>query len=124
MTATAQARAGSMTVAEQVMTGAVRAWQAHGEQVEVGVRPVNGHAYMRSLVAFNARRVEYVIETDDPDTWNLLVATKPVDNWQLCALVPLSLMGRAHEQLCGHGFELQGWWVQENGVAFGGVEIA
>jgi len=64
------------------------------------------------------------VEGDDPDVWDVLAAVKPADEWQLCALVPLALMGTAHERLCDHGYELQGWWFQEGRVAFGGVEIA
>lgn len=111
-------------VAEQVIAAATRAWEVHGERVALGETPVNGHARLTSLAAPTSRRVEYVVEGDDPDVWDVLAAVKPADEWQLCALVPLALMGTAHERLCDHGYELQGWWFQEGRVAFGGVEIA
>ena len=53
-----------------------------------------------------------------------MLAAKASDEWQLCALVPLALMGVAHEHLYDQGFRLQGWWVEDGNVAFGGVEIA
>lgn len=111
-------------VADRVVVAARRAWEIHGELVALGETPVNGHAHLRSLAAPTSRRVEYIVEGDDPDVWDLLAAAKAADNWQLCALVPLALMGTAHERLCDHSFELQGWWLQGNRVAFGGVEIA
>lgn len=79
---------------------------------------------LTSLAAPTSRRVEYVVECDDPDVWNALAATTADDEWQLRALVPLTLMGTAHERLCDHGFEFQGWWFQGDRVEFGGVEIA
>lgn len=63
------------------------------------------------------------MECDDPDVWNVLAA-KASDEWQLCVSVPLALMGTAHECLSDHGFRLQGWWLQGDRVAFGGLEIA
>ncbi len=111
-------------VADRVVAEAKRAWEVHGEPVQVSVTPVNGHAHMSSLAVLRARRVEYVVEADDADVWDVLAAARHSDEWQLSALVPLALMGRAHERLCEYGFELQGWWVQGDRVAFGGIEIA
>lgn len=108
----------------EVIAAAKQAWEVHGERVAVGETPVNGHARLTSLAAPTSRRVEYVVECDDPDVWEVLATAKAADDWQLCALVPLALMGTAHERLCDHGFELQGWWLQGDRVAFGGVEIA
>jgi len=125
MTALISPRLDSLgTIASRVVAEAMRAWEIHGEPVEVSVTPVNGHALMASLAAFNARRVEYVVDADDPHVWEILKSASSADPWQLCALVPLPLMGRAHEQLFEHGFELQAWWVQGDRVAFGGIEIA
>ena len=53
-----------------------------------------------------------------------MLAAKAYDEWQLCALVPLALMGIAHEHLSDRGFRLQGWWLQDGSVAFGGIEVA
>lgn len=111
-------------VAERVAAATQRAWEVHGERVVLRETPVNGHARLTSLAAPISRRVEYVVECDDPDVWDVLAAATAADKWQLCALVPLALMGTAHERLCDHGFELQGWWLQGDHVAFGGIEIA
>ncbi len=111
-------------VSERVVAAAKRAWEVHGERVALRETPVNGHARLTSLAAPTSRRVEYVVECDDPDVWDVLAAVEVADEWQLCALVPLALMGTAHERLCDHGFKLQGWWLQGDHVAFGGVEIA
>jgi len=107
----------------EVIAAAKRAWEIHGEYVALRETPVNGHVRLTSLAVSISRRVEYVVECDDPDVWNVLAA-KASDEWQLCALVPLALMGAAHERLSGHGFRLQGWWFQGDRVAFGGIEIA
>lgn len=112
------------TTVDRVVAAALLAWELNGVPVELGTTPINGHAQMPSLVAFQARRVEYVVESDDPDAWRTLMTTKLADHWQPCALVPLSLMGKAHEHLFAHRFELQGWWIEEDRVSFGGIETA
>ena len=109
--------------ATEVAAAAKRAWEIHGEQVALRETSVNGHILLTSLEVPISRHVEYVVECNDPDVWNMLAA-KASDEWQLCALVPLALMGVAHERLSDHGFRLQGWWLQGGSVAFGGVEIA
>lgn len=109
---------------EQVAAAAQHAWEVHGERLDVRSTPVNGHAHMTSLAAVHARRVEFVVEHDDPHAWDVLAGVKAADSWQLCALVPLGLLGKAHERLREHGYELQGWWVTDGEVAFGNVEIA
>lgn len=124
MTVSAASHVASGTLTARVVAEAKRAWEVYGEPVKVSVTAVNGHARMSSLSVPRSRRVEYVVEADDADMWDVLGAAKRTGEWQLCALVPLALMGRAHERLCEHGFELQGWWVQDDRVAFGGVEIA
>ncbi len=112
------------TDASRVVAEAKRTWDAHGEPVEVGITAVTGQAHLASLAALNARRVEYVIDSDNELVWEALKSARHADKWQLCALVPLALMGRAHEHLCENRFELQGWWFQGDRVAFGGIEIA
>lgn len=109
--------------AAEVVAAAKRAWEIHGERVALRETSVNGHIRLASLAVPISRRVEYVVECDDPDVWNVLAA-KASDEWQLCVLVPLALMGAAHECLSDHGFRLQGWWLQGDRVAFGGLEIA
>ncbi len=109
---------------EQVVAAAQRAWEIHGERVVLQEVFVNGHARLTSLAALTSHRVEYIVECDDPDIWDALATATAADKWQLRALVPLALMGTAHERLCDHGFELQGWWIQRDDVAFGGIEIA
>lgn len=108
----------------RVIAEAKRAWQIQGETVSVSVTPINGQGHLTSLATSRSRRVEYIVETDDPDVWETLAAVPSEDRWQLCALVPLSRMGTAHERLCDRGFEIQAWWVEGGRVAFGGVEIA
>lgn len=107
----------------EVVAAAKRAWEIHGERVALRETPVNNHIRLASLEAPISRHVEYVVECNDPDVWNMLAA-KESDEWQLCALVPLALMGIAHEHLSEQGFRLQGWWLQGGSVAFGGIEIA
>lgn len=111
-------------VGQQVVAAARRAWEVNGEPLEVHSTPVNGHAHMTSMAAGKARRIEFVVERDDPDAWDVLAGVEAADSWQLRALVPLRLLGKAHERLRGHGYELQGWWVTDDRVAFGNVEIA
>ena len=100
-----------------VVAAAKRAWELHGET------SVNSRVRLTLLEAPISRHVEYVVECNDPDVWKMLAA-KASDEWQLCALVPLALMGIAHEHLSDRGFRLQGWWLQGGSVAFGGIEVA
>ena len=109
--------------ATEVAAAAKRAWEIHGEQVALRETSVNSRIRLTSLEAPIARHVEYVVECNDPDVWKMLAA-KASDEWQLCALVPLALMGIAHEHLSDRGFRLQGWWLQDGSVAFGGIEVA
>lgn len=111
-------------LSERVVQAARLAWEAHGQVVTTRVSPVNGHACMASVIAEGARRLEFVVDTDDPDIWNALADVEPLESWQFCALVRLPLLGTAHEKLRRHGFELQGWWAQEERIEFGSVEIA
>lgn len=113
-----------LTLSDRVLDAARWAWETHGEQPSMQTTPVNGHAQMRSLAANHARRVEFVVADDDIDVWQILAQMEPVQAWQLCALVPLSMLGVAHERLGGCGFELQGWWLDGERVAFGNTEIA
>lgn len=112
------------SVADQVFAQARRAWLHHGEQPQVQTTPINGHAEMRSLAALESGRLEYVVDSDDPDIWDALAEVEAGEQWQKCALVPLSLLGTAHERLRNHGFELQGWWMADERVWFGSPEIA
>lgn len=106
-----------------VVAAAKRAWELHGERVALRETSVNSHVRLTLLEAPISRHVEYVVECNDPDVWKMLAA-KASDEWQLCALVPLALMGIAHEHLSDRGFRLQGWWLQGGNVAFGGIEVA
>lgn len=111
-------------LSERVVAAAQTAWAMHDEVVQVMTTPVNGHAQMASLVAQGARRLEFVVEDDDPDVWDVLANVTPEDSWQLCALVRLPLMGLAHEHLRTSGYELQGWWAGETQIQFSSIEIA
>lgn len=106
-----------------VVAAAKRAWELHGERVALRETSVNSRVRLTLLEAPISRHVEYVVECNDPDVWKMLAA-KASGEWQLCALVPLALMGIAHERLSGRGFRLQGWWLQDGSVAFGGIEVA
>jgi hypothetical protein len=110
-------------LSERVLAAAKLAWEVHGETVSVRTVPINGHGVMPSIVAENARRLEFVIEADDADAWQALTEVS-VDSWELRALVPLTLLGVAHQKLRPFGYELQGWWTQAESVHFGSVEIA
>lgn len=110
--------------AQDVVAAARAAWVVCGEEVEVETVHVNGHACMASVAAKSARRIEFVVEDDDPDVWDLLMGLSPQESWQLCALVRLPLLGVAHERLRKGGYELQGWWPGEGRVQFGSIEKA
>lgn len=114
----------SDTSGARALEAAQWAWEVHGEPLEVRSTPINGHAHIASLAAMNAKRVEFVVQEDDPDVWEALTHVNSTDAWQLCALVPLSLLGVAHDRLRGHRFELQGWWHDGDRVAFSNPEIA
>lgn len=100
------------------------AWEAHGEPFELRSTAISEHTMLASLAAMNAKRVEFVVEEDDPEVWETLTRVDSTGAWQLCALVPQSLLGVAHDRLRGHFFELQGWWLDGENVAFGNPEIA
>lgn len=113
-----------LTVSGRVVAAARRAWETSGDLVQVASTPINGHAHMASIAAEHARRLEFVVDADDPDVWDVLTGMEPAEAWSLCALVPLPLLGVAHERLRRNDYELQGWWVLGDQVCFGGVEIA
>lgn len=112
------------SVSDRVVAQAQRAWLHHGERPEVQTTPINGHAEMASLAALASRRVEFVVESDDPDVWDTLEGIEADTQWQKCALVPLNLLGLAHDRLRDHGFQLQGWWLSDDQVCFSSPEIA
>jgi len=112
------------TLSGRVVAAALRAWETIGEPVQVSSTPINGHAQMASIAAEGARRLEFVVDADDPDVWDVLIGMEAVEAWRLCALVPLPLLGVAHERLRRNDYELQGWWVRGDEVFFGSVEIA
>ena len=110
--------------AARVVDSAAKAWECYGDEVNQQEAAINGHGVMPYLVAHRARRIEYVVTEDDPDVWEMLSSRKPAQSWQLCALVPLRLLGVAHDKLQEHDYELQAWWIRGGGVAFGRVETA
>lgn len=112
------------SVADRVVAQAQRAWLHHGESPEIQMTAVSGHAQMASLAALVSRRVEFVVESDDPDIWDTLEGIDADTQWQKCALVPLNLLGLAHDRLRDHGFQLQGWWMSDGQVCFSSPEIA
>lgn len=112
------------SVAKHVLAQAQRAWMHHGEQAEVKVLPISGRAPIRSLTTLVSKRVEFVVEADHPEVWDTLAGIEPDPQWQKCALVPLNLLGMAHERLRSHEFQLQGWWLTDGRVHFSSPEIA
>lgn len=110
--------------ASQVVLAAARAWALHGDLPEISRSAVGQCANLASLAATRARRVEYVVEFDHTPVWKTLAALTFAESWQPCALVPLALLGVAHDQLREHGYELQPWWPDDGEIAFGSVEIA
>ena len=80
---------------------------------------------LRAVVGATDRIVEIVLDADvdaaaiAPAAWTL--ATK---GFATVVLVALDRLGEAHEGLRGTPCHLQGWWVSEDGVAFGAFETA
>lgn len=125
MTAVAESRSALRdALGGKVLSAARLAWQAHGEPLEEATTKMNEGLCLAGLTAARSRRVEFVVEEDDTAVWDALVELEPVGQWTLCALVPLSLLGVAHERLRGHGYDLQAWWLRDGKVMFGSVEIA
>lgn len=112
------------TPPSRVINAAERAWRLHNEPLHLARERIDEHGWIDCLTALEARRVEYVVEGDEPSIWETLADLNLPDYWQPCALVPLPLMGRAHETLSESRFELQSWWLEGERVEFGSIEIA
>ena len=75
------------------------------------------------VVATRQRIVEIVIE--DGRDLPLLVAAAwrlEAQGWRVTVLAPLHLMGDAHRLLRGTPALLQPWWLNDDGVLYGGFE--
>lgn len=120
------AESSSSALFQSVIQATVRAWDLAGHLCRVQVHDPERKGVLGSVHVPEARRLEVVVDSSPGDSvWDALAKLHPGESWQLCALVPQSALGRAHERLRDYGFELQGWWVQDNGeIVFGGVERA
>lgn len=113
----------SDTQVNQVLEEALRAWEVSGAQVEVQPIRVHPELTVVSLRVTDLRQVEFIVEEDVPSVWGLLRRAASA-SWHARALVPLSLVGVAHQELRRNDCSLQGWWIDNNRAAFGGIEIA
>lgn len=114
----------SVSDTTEVLNAARKAWSLSHERVRIETTPINGHTQISSIVATKARRIEFVVGEDDPDIWDTLASYRAFEAWQLCALVPIHLLGIAHERLRVSDFQLQGWWSSDDRIHFGNLEIA
>lgn len=114
-----------MQNSQAVLEAALGAWRFHGEDCRVLEVQDLAPGLFASLAAPRSRRIEIVVDhSADDGAWQVLACWPRPDDWALCALVPQELLGQAHENLRADDFELQGWWITEGRVSFGGVEIA
>lgn len=112
---------------DAVLTAALAAWKWHG--TEYVVRDDEWAEQTGVLGAVDIpelRRVEIVLQTDFAESvWDALTVLDVDPLWHVCAVVPLSAMGKAHEALRDTGCDIQPWWTASDGsVAFGSVELA
>lgn len=122
---TAQERTDNRPLSQQVLDAAVEAWSFHGEACHIEDMGDVAPGLFAALAPVGSRRIEFVLNhAVDDHGWETLFRWPRSESWRLRALVPLALLGQAHEHLREGDFELQGWWVDEGRIAFGSVEIA
>ena len=114
------------TLFKSVVQAAVRAWELSGHQCQLQVHVPGQTGPLETVSVPSVHRIEIVVDTAPTDNvWDALAELALNHVWELCALVPQNTLGKAHELLREHGFELQGWWLRDNGaIGFGAVEKA
>jgi hypothetical protein len=108
-----------------VLDAARQAWEWHG--LTCYVRPSDGEVagIVGALDVPEQRHVEVFVEDVNDSLWSSIDRWQVSDAWVMRAVVPLPVLGQAHEALRERGCELQAYWVQDDGqVAFGSVQIA
>lgn len=109
----------------KVMEAARGSWAGSGEHVTVKILRVDGtDAHIGVIKVAGLRVVEYFVTTDEPALWDTLAFFAKTRGWTYRAVVPLPLMGPAHNNLIHTHIQLQGWWVHGNRISFGTPEIA
>ena len=110
---------------EHVLQAARAAWEWAGTHCYLEAQTEHD-GILGSLGVPERRRIEVVVSgTPSESVWSTLGDWRLAATWRLCALVPLAAMGQAHEHLRGFDYDLQAWWMREDGtVAFGAIEIA
>lgn len=107
-----------------VAESACAAWTVQGHRIREFKRRINDHISIDSLASLESKTLEFIVDADENDIWESLSASGRYESWKVCVLVPLPLLGVAHERLRQSGCELQGWWSEGNRVHFGSAEIA
>jgi hypothetical protein len=108
-----------------VVDAARAAWQWAGSPSEVLVLDeVPG--VIAALAIPKRRCIEFYVGRDhDGTTWSEVLRWTAREAAQVCSVVPLSSLGRAHEALRGSNSYLQAWWLDVDGrIAFGAMERA
>ena len=82
-----------------------------------------GLGSLRAIVASTERAIEIVVDAG-VETSSLVagVWALAAQGWQPVVLIALDRIGEAHAELRGTPCRLQGWWVVDDEVVFGGFE--
>jgi len=120
----------SIDVATQVAAGVVDSYKVRGERVQaISLADMLAGAVaadlsdLTAIVAADARVVE-VVADDHLDLERLAAASWVLTGrgWDVTVLVPCNRIGDAHASLRAAPCTLQPWWIDADGVWFGGRE--
>ena len=113
---------------ERVAAAAARCYAVRGDLVsQMPLRDVPGASAppdVTAVVAAGARRIEIVLDDgDEPDHLIGTVYALAAAGWAVIVLTPGPVLGAAHTVLRGVPCHLQQWWIDDERVCFGSVEL-
>lgn len=107
-----------------VMTAAMAAWHATGMECSTHTISEGGTSILGVVEVASIKQVEVFTQALSSVKWDTLIESYQAREWSCRAVVPIGLIGQAHELLRGSGMELQGWWETGERVQFSATEIA
>lgn len=107
-----------------VMDAAMAAWHATGMECSTHTISASGTSIAGVVEVESIKQVEVFASTLNSVEWDTLIESYRAREWSCRAVVPIGLIGKAHELLRGSGMELQAWWENDHRVLFSATEIA
>lgn len=106
----------------QVLIAANALWRALGDTAETDTFDI-GLNQAHRFISPRYRRVEVLVDAVTDDVREVLTQRPLADGWTFVLLVPLALIGQAHETMYATGWLGQPWWIKDGLVRFGTDEV-